>query len=132
MPDDPVIGYPCPVFQDVCFRPGREERQRQIELSTSVCSADQAPLQLLLMDRWVAERLQKWLTPVNGYRGVIALEVGSGGQINVVRETRRILATELAETGWQDVSFGSIRMTFQNNKPHVLEEERTTKRPVEG
>lgn len=125
MPDELVTGHPCPVFQDICFRPGQYKEPQQ----ASVCSAEEAPLQLLLLERWVADRLQRWLTPENGYRGTITFDVGSGGQVNIIRETRRILATELAETGWQDVAFGSVRMTFQSGKPHVLEEERTIKRP---
>jgi hypothetical protein len=132
MTEHPIYGYHCPIFQDVCFRPGRLDAEHQIEAQhTIVNSTEQAPMQMLLLPRWVADRLGKWLDPSNGYRGDLTITMSAPGQIGLIRETRRILASEMAETGWQNVDYGAVRMTFQCGVPHVLEEERTIKPPKE-
>lgn len=86
------------------------------------------------VDPRVIEVLRPWIHEAAQWAGEVTLVFpGSGGQISLVREERRVLCcgesalTRILASPWGDLQYGSRKVTYQGGVCHMVIECRTTK-----
>lgn len=86
----------------------------------------QGTLVSVLLEPAVAAIIAAWRA--TDWAGEVALRFVPGGAITHVHERRDPMAVSSATVErWGEIAFGKVEVTWQNFKPHIVSQTRTTK-----